>query len=157
ASIDDFARFTANAPQAADLVLDLCGAGRRPGERAWQLTFDTTPSESTAIGALICGRAPVVAIIDLETGAEVISSRRGSENNHIILLAFEDLLARTGTLVTAALDGASGGHCGDAVPAVAASTRATVAFATRSLANAAARRLYLLCYYAPHWRVGWRW
>ena len=72
-SVGDFARFTANAPQAADLVLDLCGAGRRSGERTWQLTFDTAPSESTAIGALICRRTPVVAIVDLETGAELIS------------------------------------------------------------------------------------
>jgi hypothetical protein len=157
ASVDDFARFTTNAPQAADLVLDLCGAGRRPGERTWQLTFDATPSESSAIGALICWRTPVVAIIDLETGAEVISSRPGAENNQILLLAFEDLLARTATLVTAALDGASGGHCGEAAPAVAASTRAALAFAARSLASAAVKRLYLLCYYAPHWRVGWRW
>src|SRR5215470_5704812 len=114
ASIDDFARFNANAPQAADLVLDLCGAGRRPGERTWQLTFDATPSEATAIGALICRRAPVVAITDLETGVDVISSRPGSENNHILLIAFEDLLARTGTLVTAALDGANSRHCGEA-------------------------------------------
>jgi len=157
ANVDDFARFTANAPQAADLVLDLCGAGRRPGERTWQLTYDATPSESTAIGALICWRTPVIAIVDLETGAEVINGRPGTERGDILLCAFEDLLARTGTLVTAALDGANARHCSEAAPAAAASTRAALAFATRSLANAAAKRLYLLCYYAPHWRVGWRW
>ena len=36
------------------------------------------------------------------------------------------------------------------------STAATVRFAAKSLARAAARQLYRLCYNAPHWRVGWR-
>src|SRR5262249_42030655 len=75
ASVDDFVRFITNAPQAADLVLDLCAAGGRPGERTWQLTFDAVPSESTAIGALICRRTPVVAIVD-QNGRGACRERR---------------------------------------------------------------------------------
>jgi hypothetical protein len=156
ASVIDFAAFRADGPEAADLVLDLCGAGRRSGERTWQLTFDAAPSESAAIGALMQSRTPAVAMIDLETGTEIIGGRPGADRNDILLLAFEDLLARTTTLVTAALDGATARYCGKAARPVAASARAISRFAMRSLASAAVKHIYRLCYYAPHWRVGWR-
>jgi hypothetical protein len=157
AGIGDFAPFRARGPEPADLVLDLCGAGRRPGERTWQLTFDATPSEAAAIGALMQSRKPVVAMIDLETGAEIAGGRPGAETNDILVLAFEDVLARTMTLVKAALDGAAARTGGKAPAPAAASTRAAARFAMRSLAGAAVKQLYRLCYYAPHWRVGWRW
>jgi hypothetical protein len=41
-------------------------------------------------------------------------------------------------------------------PANPLDTITVARFAAKSLARAAARRLYSLCYNAPHWRVGWR-
>ena len=65
------------------------------------------------------------------------------------------MLARTATLIVAALDGSNpkldARH--QASPLGAAGV---TRFAAKSLARAAARKLYGLCYNAPHWRVGWR-
>ncbi len=36
------------------------------------------------------------------------------------------------------------------------SPRPLAAVAAATLANAAIRRIYTLCYHAPHWRIGWR-
>jgi hypothetical protein len=70
-------------------------------------------------------------------------------------LAYRDLLARTTMLIVAALDGAAARIDANA-RANALNTSTVARFAARSLARAAVRRLYLLCYNAPHWRVGWR-
>ena len=110
------------------------------------------PDEAAALAALAQSRVPVVAITDVSAP----SSREhpGTESGGILTLG-RDLLARTATLIVAALDGAN--------PKLATEPRpdrlsaANIArFATKSLARAAARKLYGLCYNAPHWRVGWR-
>ena len=100
-------------------------------------------------------RTPVVSVVDTRTGAVIASGHPGTEAPGILTLAYRDVLARTTMLVAAALDGVTARI--DANPqAGSLETRAVARFAAKSLARAAARRLYLLCYNAPHWRVGWR-
>ena len=85
----------------------------------------------------------------------VASGHPGTESGGILTLAYREVLARTATLIVAALDGAN--------PKLEAQQQASpldtagvARFAAKSLARAAARKLYGLCYNAPHWRVGWR-
>ena len=85
----------------------------------------------------------------------IASGHPGTESGGILTLAYRDVLARTATLIVAALD--------DANPKLDAEHQASplgtagvARFAAKSLARAAARKLYGLCYNAPHWRVGWR-
>jgi hypothetical protein len=69
--------------------------------------------------------------------------------------AYGDVLARTTTLIIAALNGAAA-RLDTNARATALDSGAVAQFAAKSLLRAVVRRLYLLCYNAPHWRVGWR-
>ena len=154
----DLARFVRGFGKP-DLILDLTAGGlsasKEETARIWRVTFDGIADETGALAALMHGRTPIVEITDVATNTLVVSAHPGVEVAGILALAYGDVLARTMSLVLAALDGAA--------PRAKASTIArkldvgTVAkFAAQSLVRAAIRRLYLLCYNAPHWRVGWR-
>lgn len=156
AEADAFAPFLDTQKTIADLVLDFSGGIPRDGERTWHITFDGIPSETAALAAVAEWRTPVVSIKDASTGAEIVRGHPGTESAGVFVLAFEDVLARTSTLVLAALDGAAARHVTEAPRVASVSTRSVARYAIRSLAMALARRLYHLCYNAPHWRVGWR-
>lgn len=149
AAVEDFARYP--GVHGADRVLDFTDGA---AANAWRVTFDGIAGEAAALGALIQSGTPVVSIVDA-SGAVIASGHPGSEAGGIVTLAYRDVLARTATLIDAALDGAN--------PKLEAEQQArpldtagVVRFAAKSLARAAARKLYGLCYNAPHWRVGWR-
>lgn len=139
-----------------DVVLDLCGPLETSEATRWYVTFDGTCGEAAALGALLVGRAPIIAIVDARSGVALASGRPGTEANGVLLCAFEDCLARVITLVSAAAKGvarflpnaaagSSSLQCGD-----------VGRFAMKMLVGLVIRRLYTLCTYAPHWRVGWR-
>jgi len=152
----DFAPWIAAETECGDLVIDLCGGRPHAGERTWQVTFDGAPGETAALATLAQSRVPAVAVIDAHTGDEIAGGCPGTESSGILVLAFEDLLARTATLIAAALDGAAT-RAPEVAPRSARSSASAVArFAVRSLASQITLRLYRLCYDAPHWRVGWR-
>ncbi|GJD94011.1 glucosamine inositolphosphorylceramide transferase family protein [Methylobacterium iners] len=143
-----------------DIVIDLCGdVPEMPGRRVWRLSYDGRTGEAALLSSLLAGRAPIVAIS--EAGRVVASGRAGTEALGNILLSFEDALIRTVTLLVAAASGAGPvlPHA-EAMPVQGEPARLTVralgARATRMLAWAILRRLYHLCFRAPHWRVGWR-
>ena len=153
--------------EASDLVLDLSGA---PEEAAsaptspptWRLDFDGVPGEAGLLSALFARRAPVAALRGPD-GVPVAVGRLGAESHTVMLAAFEDYLARTITLIAAALDGAASPTLPDGTEAplqpgrpfdlggVGAGRRAA-----GGLARLIASRLYALCFHRPQWRVGWR-
>jgi hypothetical protein len=144
------------APHDADLVLDFTGAAPRAGRPAWRIMFDGAADEAAALAALIEQRTPVVEVVDAATGAVIAAGHPGTESGGVLTLALADVLARTTTLILAALDGAGARTAGEVPRAAAVSTAAVARFGMKSLARAAVRRLYHLCYITPHWRVGWR-
>ena len=137
-------------------MLDYTASVPRVGERTWQVTFDGVASEAAALGALVQGHTPVVAVIDISTRVEIVSGHPGTESKSILVLAFQDVLARTATLVDAALNGVAARLVAELSRDATISRRAVTRFVLRSLARALAGWLYHLCYNAPHWRVGWR-
>jgi hypothetical protein len=151
----DFAKFQ-TAPGQADLVLDFTASEPGTGIKTWRLTFDGVADEKAALAALTQWRTPVVQIVDAVTGATIVAGHPGTESAAVFTLAFGDVLARTATLVVAALDGALARQVEGPCEAAQLSTRAVATFAAKSLARAIVSRLYHLCYNAPHWRTGWR-
>lgn len=154
----DLGRF-GPASESPDLVLDFTApvpnANTRAISRVWLITFDGVAGEAAALAALIHSRTPVVTISDAATGAVIVSGHPGTETPGILTLAYRDVLARTAMLIIAALDGAATRF--DATAAASPLSTSMVArFGAKSLARAAVRRLYSLCYNTPHWRVGWR-
>jgi hypothetical protein len=149
--------------EPSDIVLDLSGA---PAEAAsaptWRLDFDGLPGEAGLLTALFARRAPVAALRGSD-GVPVAVGRLGAESHTVMLAAFEDYLARTITLIAAALDGAASPALPDGAEAplqpgapfdlggLGAGRRAA-----GGLARLIARRLYALCFHRPEWRVGWR-
>src|SRR5882724_809285 len=152
AAARDFAGYAA-AEKTPDLVLDFTAAPRA-GERTFVLAFDGVADEGAALAALTQSRTPHVQIADA-AGGTIVSGHPGTESGGVLTLAFRDVLARTATLIVAALEGADA-RLEAAEHADAPAMPAPGRFAAKSLAYALARKLYGLCYNAPHWRVGWR-
>ena len=146
----------AGSGAGADLVLALDRPPADAGDTAaWHLTFDGACGEDALLAALMARRPPLVAIVDA-SGALVASGRPGSETGGVLLLAFEDALARITTLILAALDGAAAAPPHPSPNDAPRVGRSVPSAAARALAQAAIRRIYTLSHHAPHWRVGWR-
>ena len=152
ARAQDFARYT--AAHDADRVLDFTAAAGPAGTNVWRVMFDGVVGEAAVLGALIQSRTPVVSVVD-PTGAVIASGHPGTESGGILTLAYRDVLARAATLIVAALDGVHPKLDRPHQPGQPGTADVT-RFGAKSLARAAARKLYGLCYNAPHWRVGWR-
>ncbi len=154
----DLAPFSAES-ERPDLILDFTAgipqASTNDAARTFRIMFDGVADETGALAALVQSRTPHVAITDAATGAVIVSGHPGTETAGIMTLAYRDVLARTTMLILAALDGAAARLEANAA-AYSLDASAVAQFAAKSLARAVARRLYLLCYNAPHWRVGWR-
>ncbi|KQP50536.1 hypothetical protein [Methylobacterium sp. Leaf108] len=151
------------APRDAtpDLVIDLCGdvvAGAAP--RVWTLRFDGVAGEEGLLACLLDGRMPVATLA--EDGRTHVAARLGTESIGAALISFEDALARVTTLIVAAVSQhepampQGGAVVPTPPPPPDLGLPALARRATRMLAWAVLRRIYHLCYRAPHWRVGWR-
>jgi hypothetical protein len=146
---------------ACDLVLDLCGSASPRGCRVWRIEFNGLAGENALLSVLIGGQSPVAEILEGET--PIVVGRLGTEHHGILLAAFEDVLARTITLILAAFAGAASNK----LPSIAAdivrqnvprrvSVGSLTAQAFRELTVQISSVIYRLCYNSPHWRVGWR-
>jgi len=143
-----------------DLVLDLCG-DVPSGPATWHIAYDGRVGPDTLLASLLADAVPRLTLV--ENGAIRAAGRLGADRPGIVLASFQDALARTITLITAALHDriagrAGAGGTGDAPVdhrGVLTVPRLGVR-AGRMLAGALIHRLYRLCYNAPHWRCGWR-
>ncbi|MCJ2094962.1 formyl transferase [Methylobacterium sp. J-072] len=147
-------------PMAADLVLDLCGDAVAACP-VWRPAYDGGIGENGLLMSLLAGRVPQLELIQDER--VVASGILGTDHRGSIAISFEDALARTTTVITAALTNRLSGRPeegirADLVQCVAPAlpARALGRRSARLLARNVASRLYRLCYNAPHWRTGWR-
>lgn len=152
----DLVRHVGRGGVEPDLTIDLSGGSPAAGRRRWRLTFDGQSGEEAAIAALLAGRMPVVALAEVETGRVVASGRPGAETPHIVVSAFQEVLARTTTLLLGAIRSHGVRLDGASEPALATSCGGVALFAGKALARAALHRIYRLLYRTPHWRTGWR-
>jgi hypothetical protein len=143
-----------------DLLVDLCGDAST-GPATWQLAYDGHSGAAALLAGLLAGGVPRLALV--ENGAVVAGGRLGADRPGIVLASFDDALARTATVIAAALRRRASGQIAlasaadaPATPAVSLPIPALGTRAGRMLAGALVHRLYRLCYNAPHWRCGWR-
>jgi len=152
---DALARFR-HADSSADCVIDFTNATRKAAVSTLRVLFDGIADEAAGAAALLEGRTPFVTIIDAATGATVIRGHPGTERADVLTLAWRDVLTRTSSIIEAALDATAArqaeGHSHHSTVTTSSVTR----FGLKSLARAAVRAIYRVCYNAPHWRVGWR-
>ena len=155
------APYRTRPPASPDLVLDLCGDVRLEGTRVWRVTYDGAAGEAALLALILDGRTPVARIE--ENGAVIAEGRLGTEYGGIALASFQDMLARTASLIVAAMTGAARAALpvlpepaqAGAPPAIPSSAKLGVR-AGKALARRIVQKIYHLCYNAPHWKVGWR-
>ncbi|WP_427025567.1 glucosamine inositolphosphorylceramide transferase family protein [Aureimonas ureilytica] len=147
-----------SASTPPDLAIDLTGEAAASGARVWTLAFNGAAGEAGLLAAILAGQ-PIRAEI-LEDGRVLAEGRLGTEYPGVALATFEDVLARTITLIGACVEtggpGALPALPGEAPMADAGSGRPLAERALRTAAGAVLRRVYRLCYRTPHWRTGWR-
>jgi hypothetical protein len=157
ATTADFTRFVSHDVRGPDdAVLDLSCGSPRPGERTWHLFFDGRRDEAAVIGALVRSRTPIVSVVDAVTGNEIVSGQPGVQSSRVLARAFDDVMARTATLVKAALDNATPRFRGERQVHAHAGTAAIAWFWLKSMSFAALTLFYRLFYNTPHWRIGYR-
>jgi hypothetical protein len=140
-----------------DLLIDFCGQEAPAADRVVRVLYDGLQSETAAIGAIVHGRMPTIAIEEAGTGAQVTSGAPCADNAGSVSEAFECVLARAVTLLLAGVRNGSP-TAGRVAPSPAGEfrLRSLAAFEVKAMAHAVVRHLYRLCFYTPHWRCCWR-
>jgi hypothetical protein len=118
--------------------------------------YNGAPGEDAVLAAILSGDLPYIEIRN-EIGGEIIDAGQPSaEVADGLSGSLDTVMARTATLLSAMLSGK---------PRPAPRTmngfdqqhsRSPATYVLRGLAGAIAKRIYRLCCYSPHWRVGWR-
>lgn len=141
---------------APDLTILLDGALPCPNDvRHLAVSFDGVGGEAAAFASLLSGRAPSIGIAD-ETGAIVAWGLPSIESARGVGEGYEHVALRAVSLLLMALEAPRQHASVTAVATSGGGAKAIAAYGTRAVARAAVRRLYKLCFHAPHWRVGWR-
>ena len=160
------APYRTQPPASPDLVIDLCGDVRLEGTRVWRVTYDGAAGEAALLALILDGRTPIARVE--ESGATVAEGRLGTEYGGIALASFQDMLARTASLILAAMPpSAVNGAARAALPVLPEPAQAGAPpqipsptklgiRAGKALARRIVQKIYHLCYNAPHWKVGWR-
>jgi hypothetical protein len=150
--------FGAPAAGGADVVLDLSGRAVAKAGAALTLRplYDGEPSEAAMIGALIGGRAPEIAIENVPTGQILCAGAPSLEAADGLTGGMEAVYSRVATLIEQAIRAPEKSLPRAQAQTQAASTLALARYGIRGQIGQLARRIYHLCCYAPHWRVGWR-
>jgi hypothetical protein len=139
------------------LILDLAGEPARIEGRVWRVECDGLGLERGLIAALLAGRTPTVRV--LGSGGPISAGRPGAETLGVLKSSFGEMLARSATLIEAALDGAAPALAlaplKDAEPSAPAA-QGWLARAGGMARRRALRAVYNAVCHSPHWRVGWR-
>ncbi len=146
-------------PSACDIAIDLSGGGPAalPGAALTLCPlYDGVADDAAIYANLLDGIMPVVEILDAGSGRVLARGTPGADCQSTVTSVASGVLGRVATLVEAALD-----RPADLGPPVAPPRssdgrgRMPTAMARR-LAFSATGHLYRLFYYAPHWRIGFR-
>lgn len=148
-----------------DLLLDLTGEETTADITVWRVSYNGLAGEAGLIALIMDGQTPVAEIT--EGGRIIATGRLGTEYGGIVLSSYQDMAARTTTLIISSISG--GGpvhlpglpgkpyHSGTAnAPPMQLSTGRLAVLASKMLAGRVIRHIYKLCYNAPHWQIGWR-
>lgn len=118
--------------------------------------YNGVAGEDGALSAILAGDLPVIEIVNEIDGAVLDRGHPSSEGTTGLSGALATVMARTMTLLEAIL----AGHPRLVPPIASASScnrpcsPATYVFG--AIAECIAKRIYHLCCYSPHWKVGWR-
>jgi hypothetical protein len=144
---------------APDIVVDLSGRAAPKAGSGLTLRplYDGDACEAAMIGALIGGRAPEVAIENVSTGQIICAGVPSLEAADGLTGGMEAVYSRVMILLEQAIRAPEKSLPRRQSATLEASAAAIARRGAKSLVGHVVRKLYHLCCYAPHWRVGWRW
>ncbi|MBI5132966.1 MAG: hypothetical protein HZA66_26300 [Rhodopseudomonas palustris] len=144
--------------QKADIVVDFTAVPRDPSHSArlyLRPLFNGAAGEDAALAAIVGGDLPMIEICDEVSGSIVWSGQPSAEIADGLGGALDTVMARTGTLLTGVIE--SGPRQSTARRSIpTGGIRSPAPYVLRSLASCCVKRIYRLCCYSPHWRIGWR-
>jgi hypothetical protein len=118
--------------------------------------YNGAAGEDAALAAILSGDLPFIQIRN-ELGGEILDAGLPSaEIADGLSGSLDTVMARTATLLSAIVSG----RPRLAPPKINGfdhkRSRSPTSYVLRGLAGAIVKRIYRLCCYSPHWRVGWR-
>ena len=118
--------------------------------------YDGQPGELAAAAALLAGCCPNLSLENMRSGGIVATGLPSLEIADGLTGGLEAVASRMIYLIERAL--LSRGPMPELPPAPQSTCapRGVAGYFLRSLAHHCARRIYHLCCYSPHWRIGWR-
>ena len=118
--------------------------------------YDGAPGEDAVLAAILSGDLPFIEIRN-EIGGDILDAGRPSaEVADGLSGSLDTVMARTATLLSAVLSGKPRPAPRRMNGFDHQQSRSPASYVLRGLAVAIAKRIYRLCCYSPHWRVGWR-
>jgi hypothetical protein len=142
-----------------DVVIDFTNVEYDPASAAGRYLrplYNHAAGEDAALAAILAGDLPRIDIRNESDGAILDSGRPSAEAADGLSGALDTVMARTITLLRAALSGRPQHPVPKADALETAPPRSPAAYVLRGIAGEIARRIYRICCYAPHWHVGWR-
>lgn len=149
-----------SAPTAidAELIINLSGNSNGDPDSCLTLTplFEGASGEVGLLGALIQGRSPVISVQSAPGRQITAIAAPALDEADSVRQRFELVVRHTQRLLLRAVLGPRV----DVAQSVAGFTRPGAwdvgRYAVGLVSSAALKRVYQLCLYSPHWRVGWR-
>ena len=118
--------------------------------------YNGAAGEDAALAAILSGDLPFIEIRDEISGEILDSGRPSAEVADGLSGSLETVMARTATLLGAVLSGKPRPTPRRLNGFDRHHARSPASYVLRGLAGAIVKRIYRLCCYSPHWRVGWR-
>ena len=149
----------ADGAAVADVVIDFTAQPRdaaSPARMYLRPLYNGSAGEDAALATILAGDLPQIEIVDEACGRTLDRAWPSAEIAAGLSGHLEAVVARTLTLLRAILSGVPRLPVPERQVSGRSSPGTPLAYVSRGLAHALARRIYHLCCFAPHWHVGWR-
>lgn len=142
------------------VILDCTGLEQPPsrpdGVMVFRPLYNGEAGEAAAAAALLAGSSPAIALENVTDGTLAATGLPSLEAADGLTGGLEAVASRVITLIEKALLSPASHFARPLAESSLSAPRGAAAYFLRGLAHNCARRIYHLCCYSPHWRVGWR-
>lgn len=142
-----------------DVIIDFTGVERGAGCDArlyLRPRYNGVSGEDGALSAILSGDLPVIEIVNDTDGSILDRGHPSSEDAAGLSGALATVMARTMTLLEAILAGRPRLPPQLAYDSSGSRPCSPATYVLSAISECVARRIYHLCCYSPHWKVGWR-
>ena len=158
ASASNAENANSSAPDEPDVGVDLRGDAPTVSNAKLSLKvlYDGVCDDRRIYAALLASRLPLIEIADASSGRILAAGTPCVDNAETLAEATQYIFSRIATLISSAIEQPRSLAPAATLEVALPKALRLAEIELRNLANAASRRLYRLCCYAPHWRIGWR-